>query len=158
RVSRDIPRRPHGGALAILDPRRRHGLHPALPRRALDERRGRGRAARADPRGDRRRDLRHAPGQPDPAPLSASVSRRAQPRRDAAARHLRRLNAHYDTRLYAPFHRAFYERSEFANYGYREDSTTPAGRAAEALLDRLLGWLPDAPGPILDVGCGKGAS
>lgn len=48
--------------------------------------------------------------------------------------------------------------SGFANYGLWEPGTTSAREACENLLQRLLAYLPEPRGRVLDVACGLGAT
>ena len=64
----------------------------------------------------------------------------------------------YDTYLYRDLHKEFSAGCEFANYGYWNTDTTTYGQACENLVRRLLSFIPDKTGTILDVGCGKGAT
>ncbi|HYV19518.1 MAG TPA: methyltransferase domain-containing protein [Verrucomicrobiae bacterium] len=64
----------------------------------------------------------------------------------------------YDQVMYTPQYRAFFEDSDFANFGYWEPGTKNAKEASENLMERLLAFLPEKKGTILDVACGKGAT
>ncbi len=50
----------------------------------------------------------------------------------------------------------YYGRSDFLNFGYWELDTGSQREACENLMARLLSFLPDKQGNILDVACGKG--
>lgn len=65
---------------------------------------------------------------------------------------------HYDSLLYAPLIQEYYAGTAFSNFGYWRDSPRDAGEASARLVDRLLAFLPDASGTILDVACGKGGT
>lgn len=64
----------------------------------------------------------------------------------------------YDRLMYAPETLAFYGHSDFANFGYWTAATVDQKQASEDLVERLLAFLPEKKGAILDVACGKGAS
>jgi SAM-dependent methyltransferase len=68
------------------------------------------------------------------------------------------LNAVYDKWMLHPLHAAFYGNSDFYNYGYTTPSTRTQLEASENLVARLLSFLPDKSGTILDCACGLGAS
>lgn len=62
----------------------------------------------------------------------------------------------YDKVMYNPEYIDFFENSDFANYGYWADGAANAREASEHLLARLLSFIPEKTGTILDVACGKG--
>ena len=64
----------------------------------------------------------------------------------------------YDQVMYTPQYREFFEDSDFANFGYWEPGTKNAKQACENLMERLLAFLPEKKGRVLDVACGKGAT
>lgn len=64
----------------------------------------------------------------------------------------------YDQVMYTPQYRAFFEDSDFANFGYWEEGTRNAREACENLMERLLAFVPEKKGTVLDVACGKGAT
>ncbi len=78
-------------------------------------------------------------------------------RGDSAAANLR-LNAVYDKWMVNPAHAAFFDHSDYYNYGYTTPETKNQREASENLLTELLDLLPDKTGTILDVACGLGAS
>ncbi|MEM1314479.1 MAG: class I SAM-dependent methyltransferase [Pseudomonadota bacterium] len=47
---------------------------------------------------------------------------------------------------------------DFLNFGYWTGETRTGQQACVAMLDRLLAWIPDKSGSILDVACGLGAT
>lgn len=49
-----------------------------------------------------------------------------------------------------------YYKSNFLNFGYWDDDTQSQKQACENLMERLLAFLPEKQGTILDVACGKG--
>lgn len=57
-----------------------------------------------------------------------------------------------------PILRDYYGNSGYANLGYWAEPTPDAAAAGDALVDRLLGLIPGAVGPLLDVACGEGGS
>ena len=69
-----------------------------------------------------------------------------------------RLNAVYDKWMAHPLHAAFFEHSDFYNYGYSTAGTSGQREACENLVEKLLSFLPDKSGTLLDVACGMGAS
>lgn len=52
----------------------------------------------------------------------------------------------------------FFERSDFLNFGYWLKNTPSQQAACETLLEKLLHYIPQKRGTILDVACGKGAT
>jgi len=69
---------------------------------------------------------------------------------------------HYDRVMYVDSILApkgeYFEGSSFANYGYWKPETTSAREACENLMERLLAFVPEKKGSILDVACGLGAT
>lgn len=65
-------------------------------------------------------------------------------------------NTWYDDVMFKPLYLEFYEHSDFANFGYWDESTTGPRTACENLVKKLLSKLPSHSGAILDVACGKG--
>lgn len=59
---------------------------------------------------------------------------------------------------YSSFSDEFYGYSDFRNMGFWDDGTRSQKHASGRLLERLLEFLPEKNGTILDVGCGKGAT
>jgi len=71
------------------------------------------------------------------------------------------VNLHYDRAMYEhPLLRSgeYFSFSRFSNYGFWEDDTPSQKEACENLMERLLGFLPERSGRILDVACGLGAT
>ena len=64
----------------------------------------------------------------------------------------------YDTLMYMPGFREFFDGTDFANFGYWDGTATTQRQASERLMDELLALIPDRSGTILDVACGKGAT
>lgn len=69
-----------------------------------------------------------------------------------------RMVSRYDRSITAPVHRLYYGYSDFYNYGYWADGATSQKEASEALVRKLLSFIPEHRGRILDVACGLGAS
>ena len=69
-----------------------------------------------------------------------------------------RLNRFYDKVMYAPSVDRLYENSDFHNLGYWKPGTRTQKEACENLMDKLIGFIPEPGGTLLDVACGKGAS
>jgi SAM-dependent methyltransferase len=72
---------------------------------------------------------------------------------DSVAPHL----GGYDSLMYWPPLIEYYCHSDFVNFGYWEKDTGNAHEACKNLMERLLAFLPEKRGNILDVACGKGA-
>jgi SAM-dependent methyltransferase len=68
------------------------------------------------------------------------------------------LNAVYDKWMVHPLSAAFFDHSDYYNYGYTKPETRTQREASENLVTRLLDSLPDKTGTILDLACGLGAS
>lgn len=64
----------------------------------------------------------------------------------------------YDRLMYMPGFREFFDDTDFANFGYWDEGTVTQRQASERLMEKLLEFLPDRGGRILDVACGKGAT
>ena len=64
------------------------------------------------------------------------------------------INRWYDRRMFEPRMR----NTEFANYGYWERHTRTCQEACESLMEKLLAFIPEKKGAILDVACGKGGT
>jgi len=64
----------------------------------------------------------------------------------------------YDKFMFNPVHQAYYGHSDFYNYGYWGDGATSQKEACEALVEKLVSFIDDKRGKILDVACGLGAS
>jgi ubiquinone/menaquinone biosynthesis C-methylase UbiE len=69
---------------------------------------------------------------------------------------------HYDRVMYVDSILApngeYFGGSYFANYGYWTPETTSARESCENLMEKLLSYVPDTQGTILDVACGLGAT
>ncbi len=64
----------------------------------------------------------------------------------------------YDGWMHKPRQRQLYGESGFHNYGYWADGARDQAEASAALVEKLLAWIPEKTGNILDVACGMGAS
>lgn len=69
-----------------------------------------------------------------------------------------RMLAHYDQAMGEAVQQAYYGHSDFYNYGYWAEGATSQSEASEALVEKLLSFIPEKKGRILDVACGLGAS
>jgi MPBQ/MSBQ methyltransferase len=52
----------------------------------------------------------------------------------------------------------YYQGSDFINFGYWTQTTASQREACENLMEKLLAFIPEKKGTILDVACGKGAT
>jgi ubiquinone/menaquinone biosynthesis C-methylase UbiE len=68
------------------------------------------------------------------------------------------INLHYDESMYTMFAHDYMDASDFANFGYWEGGVRTQKDACENLMEKLLSFLPNKKGNILDVACGKGAT
>lgn len=68
------------------------------------------------------------------------------------------INEKYDDWLEHPLARQYFDYSDFANFGYRDEATRSQKEACENLMEKLLAVVPEKKGKILDVACGKGAT
>jgi MPBQ/MSBQ methyltransferase len=68
------------------------------------------------------------------------------------------LASRYDRAMFDPLQAAFFGNSDYYNYGYSTNETDSQRQACENLVERLLAFIPDNSGSILDVACGLGAS
>lgn len=64
----------------------------------------------------------------------------------------------YDKTMIGRHQRRYYGDSDFFNFGYWGGGATSQAEASAALVDRLIGRIPEKTGNILDVACGLGAS
>jgi MPBQ/MSBQ methyltransferase len=64
----------------------------------------------------------------------------------------------YDGGLFQRPIQDYYGHSDFANWGYWKQSTKSQKEACEALMEKLLGFIPRKQGSILDIACGTGAT
>ena len=65
-----------------------------------------------------------------------------------------RINRWYDTKMFSGGR----AQHKFTNFGYWEEETRSYEQACENLMERLLAFLPEKKGTILDVACGKGGT
>lgn len=70
----------------------------------------------------------------------------------------RRLVSIYDRFMGDPLQAAFFGNSGYYNYGYSTDVSLSQREACENLVEKLLEFIPEKHGAILDVACGQGAS
>ena len=68
------------------------------------------------------------------------------------------LISHYDSLLYSAIFEEYTDHSGFANFGFWDDHTSDAAQASINLVEKLLTFIPEKQGAILDVACGKGGS
>lgn len=68
------------------------------------------------------------------------------------------VNTLYDHLMYRPRDKEYYGESDFYNYGYWLKNTRSQKEACENLTERLLAYIPEKSGTILDVACGMGAT
>lgn len=68
------------------------------------------------------------------------------------------LNRLYDERMFNGMVDEYYSGSRFLNFGYWEDQVKSPKEASENLLAKLLSFIPQKTGTILDVACGTGAT
>jgi MPBQ/MSBQ methyltransferase len=64
----------------------------------------------------------------------------------------------YDALGFRPELLEFYEQSDYMNFGYWEEKTASQKQACENLMEKLLLFIPQKRGTVLDVACGKGAT
>ena len=64
----------------------------------------------------------------------------------------------YDGIMYNPLLDEYLNHSDFLNYGYWDEDTTNQKEACENLMEKLISFISDKSGNILDVACGKGGS
>jgi len=68
------------------------------------------------------------------------------------------INQVYDQAMYDPLFREYWGNSDFVNFGYWAPGTRDQKEACENLMEKLLAFLPERSGTILDAACGKGAT
>jgi MPBQ/MSBQ methyltransferase len=64
----------------------------------------------------------------------------------------------YDKWMVDPIQAAFFGHSDYYNYGYSTNEADTQREACENLIEKLLNFIPEKSGTILDVACGLGAS
>jgi cyclopropane fatty-acyl-phospholipid synthase-like methyltransferase len=67
------------------------------------------------------------------------------------------INEWYDWAMFTPYIDRL-KTNDFHNLGYWEKETESLGEASQNLIEKLLSFIPDKRGRVLDVACGKGAS
>ena len=68
------------------------------------------------------------------------------------------IKTFYGDRIFTTFFTDWLGFGQFMNFGYWEDGIDTPAQAGENLVRRLLEFVPEKNGPILDVACGKAAS
>src|SRR5262245_34335649 len=68
------------------------------------------------------------------------------------------INQVYDQVMYDDLYREYWGNSDFVNFGWWEKGTREQKEACEALMEKLLAFIPEKKGTILDAACGKGAT
>lgn len=68
------------------------------------------------------------------------------------------INRWYEERMYHRRVTEYYGQSDFYNFGYWDEDTPDQKKASENLMEKLLAFIPEKQGSILDVACGKGAT
>ena len=71
---------------------------------------------------------------------------------------VKELGALYDDQMYRPNYLEFFDQSDYANFGYWDETTVNGKQASENLVEKLLSFIPKKEGLVLDVACGKGAT
>ncbi len=66
--------------------------------------------------------------------------------------------AHYDSCLYTSIFEEYTGQSGYANFGFWDGHTADAKQASYNLIEKLLAYVPDKSGTILDIACGKGGT
>jgi SAM-dependent methyltransferase len=64
----------------------------------------------------------------------------------------------YDERIYDTLIRKYFGEEDFFNVGYWQSDTLTQQEACENLMEKLLEFIPQKKGKILDVACGMGAT
>src|SRR3546814_18398433 len=68
------------------------------------------------------------------------------------------INEFYDASMFSPQLVSYYGGSDYTNFGYRTEASQDARTACDALMARLLSFIPSPNGSVLDVACGKGGT
>jgi MPBQ/MSBQ methyltransferase len=68
------------------------------------------------------------------------------------------IDGSYEERMFHAWTQEYYDGSDFYNFGYWDENTRSPKEASENLVDKLLGFIPEKRGKILDVACGLGAT
>jgi MPBQ/MSBQ methyltransferase len=66
------------------------------------------------------------------------------------------INTFYDSLMYSPELLDFYQQSDYVNFGYWDNEVSTPKEACDLLMSKLLDFVPEKQGNILDVACGKG--
>jgi len=66
------------------------------------------------------------------------------------------IKQRYDDPMHHPVTREYYGQSDFFNAGYWLEDTSNQKEACENLMEKLLAFIPERKGTILDVACGLG--
>ena len=74
------------------------------------------------------------------------------------AREVHTAVAGYDRNMVERVKQTFFGNSGFYNFGYWAPGVRSQREASEILVQRLLDWIPEKQGTVLDVACGMGAS
>lgn len=69
-----------------------------------------------------------------------------------------KIKNNYANHFSNDLHQGFFEASGFSNLGYWDETTSTGKEAATNLVDKLLEFIPDKSGTILDVACGQGGT
>src|SRR5881409_3299312 len=69
-----------------------------------------------------------------------------------------KLLSNYDKWMADSIQSAYFGHSGYYNYGYSTTETLTQAEACENLVEKLLDFIPEKKGTILDVACGQGAS
>lgn len=72
--------------------------------------------------------------------------------------HLKRQIGRYDSAMREQLRDRYYGHSGYFNFGYWTEDTKDQAEASHALVEKLLSFIPEKTGTILDVACGLGAS
>src|SRR3972149_2667529 len=88
----------------------------------------------------------------------SSMSESAETRATKAKKAQDRLISGYDKWMVDPIQASFFGYSDYYNYGYSTAEALTQRQACENLVEKLLGFIPERTGTILDVACGLGAS
>ena len=75
-----------------------------------------------------------------------------------STRFQRKLERRYDALFRDPVFRDFVNDSGYANVGCWDATTHDGEQACDRLVDRLLAWVPQRSGRVLDVACGQGGT
>jgi MPBQ/MSBQ methyltransferase len=68
------------------------------------------------------------------------------------------VNRYYGERMGQDLLREYFGFTDFLNFGYWLEGTPNQKEACENLMERLLAFIPEKKGSVLDVACGLGAT